>query len=218
MNDLARFIEHTLLKPDTAWSEVKQICEEAKAYRFSGICIPPYYVKDAQRFLGEYSRIRIGTVVGFPMGYTAIAAKNEEVKRAAEDGATDIDAVVNLAAVKTGNWNFVENDIESLSRAALLRGSRLKLILECGLLSETEISRICDIAQESRVGWLKTGTGMHGHPATVEMVQLLRRLAPVNMKIKAAGGIRTAAEARALMEAGAELLGCSASVEIVKEV
>ncbi len=218
MIELAKAIEHTVLRPDTTLADVRQVCQEAQQHGFAGVCIPPLFVRDARRLLGDDSKIRVVTVVSFPMGYTAIAAKSEEIKRAIDDGADDVDAVINIAAVKSGNWNHVEHDIDSVARATHMRGRKLKLILECGLLTEPEIRRLCELAQESRVTWLKTGTGFHGHPATPEMVRQLRSLAPPSIKIKASGGIKTLAVAKALLEAGADRLGTSASVDLIKSV
>jgi deoxyribose-phosphate aldolase len=215
MSELSKFIEHTILKPDTTLAEVRRVCEEASKHRFAAVCIPPFYVRDARRMLGEDSTIKIATVVGFPMGYSGIAAKSEEIKRAIDDGTDDLDAVVNLAAVKSENWNHVFNEIDSIARAAHIRGRTLKLILECGLLTEPEIARLCTLAHESRVQWVKTGTGFHGFPATAEMVRTLRAHANPQIKIKAAGGIRTAAQAKELIEAGADRLGTSASLQII---
>lgn len=213
--DLAGFIEHTLLKPDCSLQEVRRLCEEATKFQFVGVCIPPFYVRDAKRTLGENTRIRVSTVVGFPMGYNALASKSEEIKRAVDEGADEIDAVVNIAAVKSQNWNHVNHDIDSIARATHMRGKVSKIILECGLLSEDEIRRICEIAQSAGIHYLKTGTGFHGFPATVEMVRGLRAMAAKDMKIKAAGGIRTREMAEALIVAGADRLGTSASVALI---
>jgi deoxyribose-phosphate aldolase len=216
MSEIASYIEQTILKPDTSMADVRRICEEAQKHKFGGICVPPLFVRDAKRIMDElHPKTRIVTVVGFPMGYAAIAAKSEEIKRATEDGADDIDAVINIAAVKSGLWNHVSNDIEALALATNMRGKTLKLILECGLLTQDEMSRICEFAANARVGWLKTGTGFHGHPATPDMVRKLRALAPSNLKIKASGGIKTLAEVQALIDAGADRIGTSAGVEIV---
>lgn len=215
MSDVAKFIEHTVLKPDTTLGDVRRVCEEAKKYGFAGVCIPPLFVREARRVLGENARIRVVTVVGFPMGYSAIPAKSEEIKRALEEGADDIDAVVNIAAVKSENWNHVKHDIEGVALATHMRGRTLKLILECGLLTAAEIEKICELAAAARVAWLKTGTGFHGFPATPDMVRHLRAAAPNGIKIKAAGGIRTPEGAKALLEAGADRLGTSASLEII---
>lgn len=217
MSDLTKHLEHTLLKPDSTQAEIRRLCEEAQQHQLAAVCIPPFYVRDARRWLGENSRIRIATVVGFPLGYTAIAAKSEEIRRAIDDGADDIDAVVNLAAVKSGNWNHVHHDVDSIARATHLRGRIVKLILECGLLNAEETARLCETAREHGIAYLKTGTGFNGYPATPEMVQLLRAAAPPNLKIKAAGGIRTRAVAEALLAAGADRLGTSASMAILAE-
>lgn len=216
MSAIAKYIDHTLLKPDTHLADVRRMCEEAKRYGFAGVCIPPLFVRETRRLLDELNvRSRVVTVVGFPMGYSAIAAKSEEVKRATEDGADEIDAVINIAAVKSAQWNHVANDIEALALATNMRGRTLKLILECGLLAPEEIARVCELAETSRVTWLKTGTGFHQHPATPEMVAQLRKLAPAHIKIKAAGGIRTVEAAQALIDAGAERIGTSVGVEMV---
>lgn len=215
MIEIAKFLEHTVLKPDTSLADVRRVCEEAIQYGFAAVCVPPFYVRDARRLIGERGNLRVATVVAFPHGYCAIAAKSEEIKRAVDEGADDIDAVLNIAAVKSENWSVVFNDIDSIARATQLRGNTLKLILECGLLNVAEMQRIIEIADEVRIKWLKTGTGYNGFPATVPMVQQLRTLAPEHMKIKAAGGIKTQAEAKALLEAGADRIGTSASLQII---
>jgi deoxyribose-phosphate aldolase len=215
MTELAKFIEHTILRPDTTLADVRRVCEEAIQHQFAGVCIPPLFVRDARRIVGDMSRVRVVTVVGFPMGYNAIAAKSEEIKRAIDEGTDDIDAVINISALKSDNWNHVTHDIDSVARATHMRGKTMKLILECGLLTEPEIKKVAEIAREVNIMWLKTGTGMHGHPATPEMVRTLSRLAGPDFKIKASGGIRTAKEAQALVDAGAERLGTSASLQII---
>lgn len=218
MSEIAKIIEQTILKPETSLADVRRICEEALKYGFAGVCVPPYYVRDAKRVLEEgHSKSRVVTVIGFPMGYSAIAAKSEEIKRATDEGADEIDAVINIAAIKSGHWNHVGNDIEAMALATNMRGRSLKLILECGLLTQEEIQKVCDLAAGSRVAWLKTGTGFHGHPATPEMVRLLRAMSPANIKIKAAGGIRNLADAQAVLDAGADRIGTSAGVEITLE-
>lgn len=216
MPDLSKLIEHTLLKPDCAATDAKRMVEEAQKHKFAAVCIPPLFCRDARRILGENSQTRLVTVAGFPMGYSSIAAKSEEIKRAVDEGADDIDAVANLAAVKSGNWSHVSNDIESMVRATHLRGRQFKLILECGLLTHDEIRQLCQLAKEFGANYVKTGTGFHGHPATPEMVQTLRKLAPQGLKIKAAGGIRTRIQAEALIQAGADRIGTSASLDIIK--
>lgn len=216
MTDLAKFLEHTILKPDCSLDDIKKMAEDAVLYQFSGICIPPFYCRDARRLLGDNSNVKIVTVVGFPMGYSCIAAKSEEIKRAVDEGADEIDAVANLAAVKSGNWNHVGNDIDSMVRATHMRGKKFKLILECGLLTDTEIVQLCQFAKENGADFVKTGTGYHGHPATVDMVKKLRAIASETLKIKASGGIKTRAEAEALIAAGADKIGTSSAHTILK--
>lgn len=215
MPELAGYIEHTILKPDCTIQDVRRICEEAQQFHFVAVCIPPFYVRDAKRVLGENSKVRVATVVGFPMGYAAIAAKSEEIKRAVDEGADDIDAVVNIAAIKSQNWNHVHHDIDSIARATHMRGRTSKLILECGLLTPDELQKVSEIAREAGIHYLKTGTGFHGFPATAEMVKTLKALAGNTMKVKASGGIRTRETAEALIQAGADRLGTSASLAII---
>jgi deoxyribose-phosphate aldolase len=216
MTNLNQYIEHTLLKADTSISAVRRICEEALKHQFGGVCLPPFFMRDARRLLGEPKRsMRLSTVVGFPMGYSAIAAKIEEIKRATEEGADDIDAVVNIAAVKSAQWNHVNNELESLLLATSMRGRTLKLILECGLLTETEIQRLCERVAALNIPFVKTGTGQHGIHAAPSMVATLRQLLPPAIQIKAAGGIRTRDQAEALIYAGAARIGTSAGIQII---
>lgn len=217
MSDLAKYLEHTVLKPDTVLADVRTACATAMEYQLASVFVPPLYMRDARRLLGEDARIRLGTVVGYPMGYSAIAAKSEEIKRAIDEGADHIDAVINIAAVKNAAWNHVEHDIDSLARSVQMRGKVIRLVLECGLLTEDETRQLCAFAEQYRIKWLSTGTGFHGYPATVDMVKRLRALAPAEMQIKAAGGIRTAADVRNLIEAGAMLIGTSSSTDIMRQ-
>lgn len=216
MTDISQRIEHSLLKADTATSDVRRLCDEAVRFRLGGVCIPPFHVREARNILGEESAIKVVTVVGFPMGYSAIAAKSEEIKRATDEGADEIDAVVNIAAVKSEAWTHVRNEIDSLLRATQMRGRTLKLILECGLLNEVELERLCNMAIEFAVPFVKTGTGMNGSPVTPELVARLRSMLPASIRIKAAGGIRNRQQAEALFRAGADRIGTSASLEMIK--
>ncbi|MCS7035286.1 MAG: deoxyribose-phosphate aldolase [Saprospiraceae bacterium] len=218
MPELTEVIEHTLLKPDSTPDDIRRLCEEATEHGFFGVCVPPYYVRDAKRFLdNDEARIRVSTVIGFPMGYSATVAKSEEIKRAFDDGVDEVDAVLNIAAVKSKQWIHVERDVDAIATATRLRNGISKLILECALLTDEEMQQVVEIARKTGIHFLKTGTGFLGHPATEAMVQQLKQLANGELKIKAAGGIRTRAQAEALLRAGADRLGTSASVEIVKE-
>ncbi len=218
MPELTEVIEHTLLKPDSTPDDIRRLCEEAAEHGFFGVCVPPYYVRDAKRFLGEGSQVRVITVIGFPMGYSATMAKSEEIKRAFDDGVDEIDAVLNIAAVKSKQWNHVERDIDAVATSARIRSGVSKLILECALLTEEELRHVVTIARNAGIHFLKTGTGFLGYPATEAMVQQLKQLADGALKIKAAGGIRTRATAEALLRAGADRIGTSASVDLVSAV
>lgn len=215
MSTLAKFLEHTVLKADTTLSDVQRICEEAVQFGFAAVCIPPCFVKEARRILGEDNPVRLATVVGFPMGYAALSAKSEEIKRALEEGANDIDAVINIAYVKSAQWNLVRRDIEGIALATSSRSGFLKLILEAGFLSQEELQSVCEIAIKAGVPCVKTCTGFQGFNATEAMVKALREQVGPSVKIKAAGGIRDAQTAQKLIDAGADLLGSSSSVNIV---
>ena len=212
--EIASRIDHTLLKPDATHDEIVQLCEEAATNKFAAVCVPPYFVKAAAQLL-EDKMTKVATVVGFPMGYSATPAKVEEVKRAMDEGADEIDVVVNICAVREGNWSFVRNDIDSMTRAAHLRGKAIKVILEVGLLKEGELKKLCDICNAVDVNFVKTSTGVNGSPATPEMIKTLRSLLNDTVKIKASAGIRTFEHAKALVEAGAHRLGTSAGLDII---
>ena len=214
--NLASFIDHTLLKADCTLEEIKRVCAEAIQYQFAAVCIPPFYVNQAADLLAD-STIKVATVVGFPMGYPSTPAKVEEIKKAVDDGADEVDAVINLCAVKNGNWSYIRNDIDSMIMAAHLKGKAIKIILETGLLEEVDIRRICDICLEVQPDFVKTSTGFNGEGATVEVVQLLKSLLNDQIKIKASGGIRTKTAAIQLLEAGAKRIGSSSSVKMLQE-
>ncbi len=212
---LASKIDHTVLKPDCRLDDIKKLCAEAIEYDFGAVCVPPFYIKDAARILEE-AKPKVSSVIGFPFGYAATAAKVEEIKRAINDGADELDVVVNICAVKDGQWSFVKNDIDSMTRAIHLKGKVVKIILETSLLSEEEIVQLCNICREVEVDFVKTSTGQNGG-ATLETVQLLRQHLPNGVKIKASGGIRNLQQAQALIDAGAARLGTSAGIAIVQE-
>ncbi|MFT4973619.1 MAG: deoxyribose-phosphate aldolase, partial [Saprospiraceae bacterium] len=141
---LARKIDHTILKADCTPEDIVQLCHEALEYEFAAVCVPPYYIKQAVNIL-EDSMVSVATVIGFPMGYSNTPSKVEEIKRAIDEGIDEVDVVINIAAVKDGNWNFVKNDVDSTTRAAHLKGKVVKIILETDLLTTEEIEKICEI-------------------------------------------------------------------------
>ncbi len=213
--NLAPLIDHTLLKPDATPQAIDQLCQEAITHGFFAVCVPPFYVPRAARLLAE-NDVQVATVIGFPLGYAATAAKVEEIKRAIDDGADELDVVINICAVKSANWSYVRNDIDSMTRAVHLKGRRIKVILETNLLTEAEIQQVCDICAASGVNFVKTSTGFNGG-ATVEMVTFLRNHLPNTIAIKASSGIRTPEMAEKLIEAGAKRLGTSSGVQLVQK-
>lgn len=216
MEHLNQYIEHTLLKVDTSVADVRRVCEEAMANQFGAVCIPPLFVREARRIVGEFSKIKIATVIAFPMGYAALAAKTEEIKRAVDEGADEIDGVLNIAALKSNNWNHLENDIEGMALASNMRGKQLKLTIEMGILSNDEIQKVAALALGSRVKFLSTSTDMAGLTVTPEMVRLLRKVTDPSLKIKASGSIKTRAQAIQLVEAGADRIGTFVALDIIK--
>ncbi len=211
---LASKIDHTLLKADATEKEVKRICAEAKEHGFAAVCIPPYFVRKCKLWLKD-SEVKVATVVGFPLGYSHTPAKVEEARRAIDEGADEVDMVINIIALKAGDWNYLKNELTSAATIVQLRGGKLKVILETGLLTEQEIIKACELCADMTVDYVKTSTGFTQVGATVETVKLLRAHLPKNIKIKASGGIREKEFALQLIEAGADRLGCSASVSIV---
>lgn len=211
-SQIRKYIEYTLLRPDCSAEDIRALCETALRRGYAGVCVPPYHVKATAKLLQNQEKVRMVTVVGFPMGYQSVAAKSEEIKRACNDGADDLDVTLNLSAVKSACWKDVLRDIDDTARAIRLRGKTSKLIIEYGLLSESEVEQVCAIAAEAGFDYIKTGTGFHNAPATPEMIAHLRRILPPSVKIKAAGGIRTAEDIAAMIETGADRIGTSQAI------
>jgi deoxyribose-phosphate aldolase len=212
---LTQLIDHTLLKSDATLDDIRKLCKEAIEHQFKAVCIPPFYVAEASKIVENATpRPAVATVVGFPMGYATTAAKVEEIKRAVEEGADEIDAVINICAIKNKQWNYVENDISSMLMAAQMRGKKMKIIIEAGLLTDEELKKITDILLTTKPDFVKTSTGFH-EGASVEMVQKLVKLLGNKIPIKASGGIRTRAAAEALVQAGAKRIGTSAGLDML---
>ncbi|MCH2084554.1 MAG: deoxyribose-phosphate aldolase [Saprospiraceae bacterium] len=213
---LANYFDHTLLKADCTRKDILAVCQEAKKYQFAAVCVPPYYVNLATNELDD-TQIKVATVIGFPLGYPATAGKVEEIKRAINDGADELDVVLNIAALKNGDWNFVQSDLDSMTTAVRLRSKQIKAIIETAILSEEEIKKACIVCREVGVDFIKTSTGYQGG-ASVDAVKLIKEsVKDSNIKIKASGGIRKVSDAVALIEAGADRLGSSSAVAIVQE-
>lgn len=213
---LASYIDHTILKPTTLISEVDQLCEEAKAWSFAAVCVPPHFVKRAKELLAG-SSVKVATVIGFPFGYSAVESKIAEVVLAMVDGADEIDMVAHIGAIKNNDWQYIANELNHILPLIRKQNKVLKVIIESGVLTKDEIIRCCDLYGAAGIDYLKTSTGYAAVGARTEDVALMRLHLPTSVKIKASGGIRDAAFAQELVAAGAERLGCSAGVAIVSE-
>ena len=211
---IAKFIDHTLLKPVATNDDIKKICEEAIRYGFAAVCIPPPLVRNAKAATKDTS-VKVATVIGFPFGYSIARAKIFEVQQSIEDGADELDVMINLIALKSHVWSYLESEMKFITEAVHKNGRLVKVIIESGVLTDEEIIRCCEIYAKSGVDFLKTSTGYAERGATVEAVALMRKHLPDTVKIKASGGIKTYEFARQLIGAGAERLGCSASIAIV---
>jgi deoxyribose-phosphate aldolase len=212
--NIAQYIDHTLLKPATTIHELKKLCEEAIQYNFFAVCVPPPLVKNARSVLAN-SSVKTATVIGFPFGYSVARAKVAEAQQALQDGADELDVVINLIALRNKAWQYLELEMESIVEIAHAQNKLVKVIIESGILTNEEIIQCCEIYAKTGVDFLKTSTGYAEKGATIEAVQLMRAHLPSTIKIKASGGIRSYEQAEQYIQAGADRLGCSASVTIV---
>jgi deoxyribose-phosphate aldolase len=212
---IAPFLDHTLLKANTTKVQIETLCAEAMEHDFYAVCVSPYYCEFAGRLL-KASKVKVAVVVGFPMGYSSVSTKISEINRAIQKGADEIDAVVNISAVKNGDWKYVRGEINSVTTAVNMRRKVLKLILETALLTEEEIITLCKICADEGVNFVKNATGFNGG-ATLATIQLLRQHLPNHIQIKASGGIRDVNFALELLDAGATRIGTSSGVAIAKE-
>lgn len=213
-SDLARFIDHTLLKPDTTPQDIDKLCREARDYRFAAVCVNPVWVQRASRNL-RGSGVKIASVVGFPLGANATDVKVLETRRALRDGAREIDMVLNVGALKAGDHEFVRKDIARVAEACREVGAVSKVILETVLLTDEEKVIACRLAQQARADFVKTSTGFGGGGATVFDVALMRETVGPSLGVKASGGIRTTEDAEQMIAAGATRIGASAGISIV---
>lgn len=212
---LSHMIDHTLLKPDATQDEISQLCCEARSCGFASVCVNPSYVKLCSDLLKD-SDVLICTVVGFPLGATSTESKVFEAQKAIRDGATEIDMVINVGALRSRDYELVECDIASVARACHAGGAILKVIIEAALLRDEEKVAGCQIAKVAGADFVKTSTGFGPGGATAEDVALMRRVVGPSMGVKAAGGIRTYADAQKMIAAGASRIGASASVKIIQ--
>jgi deoxyribose-phosphate aldolase len=215
---IAGLIDHTLLKQDTKQAEIIQLCEEAMSFNFASVCIPPYYVREAFNALEfQKGNVKVSTVVGFPLGYSSVLAKVEEIKKAIHEGADEIDAVLNICAIKNEDWGFVRNEIDSLVLGTHMKGKVIKLILETAQLTHSEIEKVCTIALDFKPNYLKTSSGFSGG-ATPDAVQTMLSVVGKNIHIKASGGIRDLATLMQFKDLGVKRIGTSAGVAIMEEL
>lgn len=214
--NIAAYIDHTILKPTTTNEEVKALCEEAKAFQFAAVCVPPNFISLAKSLLAN-SEVKVATVIGFPFGYSNTAAKLAEINQAIADGADELDMVHHLAALKNGDWQLVEADVKACTEACHRQGKIIKVIVESGLLTDEELIECCNRYQHYPIDFMKTSTGYAAVGATTHAVEIMRTHLPETISIKASGGIRNYSFAQELIHAGANRLGCSASVAIAKE-
>ena len=214
-SDLARYIDHTLLKPETTPADIDRLCDEAREHGFIAVCLNPAWVRRAaERLRG--TGVMVASVVGFPLGANAPQTKAWEARRALRDGAREIDMVVSIGALKGGEYELVERDIAGVSDACREVGALNKVILETALLTDEEKVIASRLAQAGRAHYVKTSTGFGPGGATVYDVALMREAIGSALGVKASGGIRTAEDARQMIAAGATRIGASAGVEMVK--
>jgi len=213
--NLSQYIDHTLLKPEASLAQIEKLCQEARENNFVSVCVNSYYVKACAQLLNG-SSVKVCTVVGFPLGASTMETKRFEAMKAITDGAKEIDMVLNISAAKSGNWQYVLDDMSSLAQVCHQQGAILKVIFENCLLTLEEKKTACELAVKAGVDFVKTSTGFSTGGATIEDVKLMRSIVGKDIGVKASGGIRNTETALAMIEAGANRLGTSASVDIVK--
>jgi len=214
--DVARLIDHTLLKPDATQDQIAQLCYEARKHNFATVCVNPTHVKLCAQLL-QGSSVAVCTVVGFPLGATPPEVKAYEAQQAMDDGATEVDMVINIGALKSGDYALVERDIATVARTCHAGGALLKVIIEAALLNDEEKVIACQLSKTAGADYVKTSTGFGPGGATAQDVALMRLAVGPEMGVKAAGGIKSYEDVRSLIAAGATRIGASAGVKIVQQ-
>lgn len=215
-HDWASLIDHTLLKPEASEADIRKLCDEAAQFGFASVCVNPAWVKRASEFL-RGTGVPVCTVIGFPLGATLPDVKAFEARRAIFDGAREVDMVINIGALKSGDDCAVEDDIRAVAQAAHENGVLLKVIIETALLTDEEKVRACLASKNAGADFVKTSTGFAKGGATVEDVSLMRRTVGSALGVKASGGVKGIDDARAMFEAGATRIGASVGVKIAQE-
>jgi len=214
-NQIAKMIDHTMLKPEATIDEIRILCEQAKAHGFYSVCINPYWIPNAKKIL-EGSTVKLCTVIGFPFGATLPQVKVHETTSAVAAGADEVDLVINIGAARENHWDFIEHEIHMVVSAA--HGRTVKVILEICYLKEEQIEEACRRAVRAGAHYVKTSTGFGPGGATVEAVKLMRKAVGKTFGVKASGGIKDRATAEAMIAAGASRLGCSSSLTIIQSI
>ena len=214
---MASLIDQTLLKPDATKNDIRRLCQEAMNYGFWSVCVNPSYISLAATILRD-TEVKICSVVGFPLGANTPEVKALEAEKALRDGANEIDMVINLGALKSGDYELVKRDITYVVKQGIRfqRDTIVKVIIETGLLSDNEKALACQVVKESGANFVKTSTGINTRGATVQDVKFIRKLVGPDFGVKASGGIRTYGEAVKLIEAGANRIGTSSGISIIK--
>lgn len=211
-SEILSHVDHTLLKAFATWEDIQKLCEEAMEYHTASVCVPPSYIKRIHDTYGE--KINICTVVGFPLGYSTTKAKVAETVQAIEDGASEVDMVINIADVKNGDFDKVTEEIRSLKQAA---GDKiLKVIIETCYLTEEEKIAMCKAVTEAGADYIKTSTGFGTGGATMEDILLFEKFIGPHVKMKAAGGVKSVEDMEAFLEAGCDRIGTSSAISLIK--
>ena len=212
VKEILKHVDHTLLLQGATWEEIKQICDDAMKYQTASVCIAPSYVKQAAEYMGD--KMAVCTVIGFPNGYMTTKAKEFETKDALENGASEIDMVINIGWLKDKKYDLIENEIRALK--AVCKDKILKVIIETCFLTDEEKIKMCEIVTNAGADYIKTSTGFGGAGATFEDIKLFSEHIGPNVKMKAAGGISSIEDAEKFLELGADRLGTSRIIKIVK--
>src|SRR6478735_5317 len=213
--NLAPYIDHTLLRPDASQDQILTLCEEAREHNFAAVCVPPCFIKTAVSALSD-TDVKIASVIGFPLGYSVTDVKFFETHKALTQGATEIDVVMNQAAFKSKHYGEVQEELEQLVTLCHFRNAVLKVIVETALLSEDELVKACELCAEAGVDYVKTSTGFSARGASLTDIRIMRANLPSEIRIKASGGIKSRDFALELIAAGADRLGTSSGVALLK--
>ncbi|MDF2523514.1 MAG: deoxyribose-phosphate aldolase [Clostridiales bacterium] len=212
---MASMIDHTILKAGATKEQIVEICSQAKEYNFASVCVSPCFVKLAAKELKD-SKVKVCTVIGFPLGANSTQVKAFEAKKAVEEGAHEVDMVIQVGALKEGDFKYVQNDISEVVKAS--EGAHIKVIIETCYLTDEEKIKTCEIAKKAGANFVKTSTGFGTGGATASDIELMRKTVGDELGVKASGGVRSLQEALVMIKAGANRIGTSSGVSILKEM